>query len=57
MVGAWGNGLAIIDVSDPTNPGAPVYRHTSGSNSGVYVTGGYAYVADGHNGLEIFKIW
>ncbi|UCD84959.1 MAG: VCBS repeat-containing protein, partial [Deltaproteobacteria bacterium] len=49
-------GLAIIDVSDPTNPGAPVYRNTSGHSYGVYVTGNYAYVADWRSGLAIIDV-
>ena len=50
------SGLAIIDVSDPANPGAPVYRDTSGWSGGVYVTGGYAYVGDGPSGLAIIDV-
>ncbi|UCD85368.1 MAG: hypothetical protein JSU92_04010, partial [Deltaproteobacteria bacterium] len=50
------SGLAIIDVSDPTNPGAPVYRDTLGNSYGVYVTGGYAYVADWGSGLAVIDV-
>ncbi|UCD83376.1 MAG: VCBS repeat-containing protein, partial [Deltaproteobacteria bacterium] len=39
------SGLAIIDISDPLNPGTPVYRDTLGVSYGLYVTGGYAYLA------------
>ncbi|UCD83885.1 MAG: hypothetical protein JSU92_11445, partial [Deltaproteobacteria bacterium] len=51
------NGLAIIDVSDPANPGTPVYRaFPPGDSRGVYVTGEYAYVADGPSGLAIIDV-
>ncbi len=50
------NGLAIIDVSDPANPGTPLYRDTTGQSYGVYVTGGYAYVADYDSGLAIIDV-
>jgi hypothetical protein len=49
-------GLAIIDISDPTNPGIPVYVDTTGGADGVYVSGDYAYVADGGSGLAIIDI-
>jgi hypothetical protein len=49
-------GLAIIDVGVPANPGTPAYRDTSGDSHGVYVTGGYAYVADGNSGLAIIDV-
>ncbi|MHA1534210.1 MAG: hypothetical protein ACTSP8_05710 [Promethearchaeota archaeon] len=38
------SGLAVIDISDPTNPGTPVYEDTTGYAMGIYVSGGYAYV-------------
>jgi hypothetical protein len=50
------NALAIIDVSDPANPGTPVYRDTRGYNKGIYVTGGYAYVGAGASGLAIISV-
>ncbi|UCD85062.1 MAG: chitobiase/beta-hexosaminidase C-terminal domain-containing protein, partial [Deltaproteobacteria bacterium] len=50
------SGLAIIDVSDPANPGTPVYRDTSGNSYGVFVSGGYAYVGDGDSGLAIIDV-
>ena len=43
-----GSGLAIIDITDPTNPGTPVYKDTGGLAYGVTVVGNYAYVADGY---------
>jgi hypothetical protein len=50
------SGLAIIDVSDPANPGAPVYRGTTGSAVGVTVSGSYACVANGESGLAIIDV-
>jgi hypothetical protein len=49
-------GLAIIDITDPTNPGAPVYRNTYGDAQAVYVSGNYAYIADYEDGLAIIDI-
>ena len=43
-------GLAIIDVSDPTNPGSPVSMDTSGKASDIDVVGNYAYIADVFSG-------
>jgi len=48
--------LAVIDISDPTNPGTPVYEDTTGSANGVYVSGDYAYVGDGASGLAVIDI-
>ncbi|MHA1375254.1 MAG: LVIVD repeat-containing protein [Promethearchaeota archaeon] len=44
-------GLAIIDISDPTNPGTPIYMDLHGITwaQAVYVSGNYAYVA--YNGI------
>jgi len=53
---AEGFSLMVIDVSDPTNPGTPVYEDTTGWARGVYVSGDYAYVADGDSGLAIIDI-
>ena len=50
------SGLAIIDVSDPANPGTPVYMDTTGYALGVAVRGNYAYVADGPSGLHIIDV-
>ena len=49
-------GLAIIDISDPTNPGTPVYKDTSGNARSVFVAGDYAFVADMSSGLAIIDI-
>ncbi|OUT99705.1 MAG: hypothetical protein CBB92_05065, partial [Flammeovirgaceae bacterium TMED32] len=50
------SGLAIIDISDPTNPGDPAYSNTNGFARGLTVSGNYAYVADGNSGLAIIDI-
>jgi len=50
------SGLAVIDISDPTNPGTPVYENTMGWSYSVYVSGDYAYVADGGYGLAVIDI-
>ncbi len=50
------SGLAIIDISDPTNPGAPIYENTNGHAYDVYVSGDYAYIADWASGLAIIDI-
>ncbi len=63
------NGLVIINVSDPLNPSfAGNYIHpphapsvagaydTAGFAQGIAVAGGYAYLADGTNGLVIIDV-
>lgn len=50
------SGLAIINITDPTNPGAVTYRDTSDRAENVYVQGNYAYVADRLSGLAIINI-
>ena len=50
------SGLAVIDISDPTNPGTPFYEDTSGNAHDVYVSGDYAYIADGSSGLAVIDI-
>jgi len=54
-IAAYGLGLGIVDVSDPTNPGVPIYIW-SGTAVGVEVSGDYAYVAGDAHGLFIFDI-
>jgi hypothetical protein len=49
-------GLTVIDISDPTSPGTPVYMDTAGYAYGVYVSGDYAYVASGSGGLAVIDI-
>jgi len=50
------SGLAVIDISDPTDPGAPVYEATPEYAYGVYVSGDYAYLAAGNSGLAVIDI-
>ena len=50
------SGLAVIDISDPTNPGTPIYGDTTGDAYGVYVSGGYAYVGDYSSGLAVIQV-
>ena len=51
-----GSGLVVIDVSDPSNPGTPVYEDTTGDARDIFVSGDYAYVADRTSGLAIIDI-
>jgi len=50
------SGLAVIDISSPTNPGTPVYEDTTGNAYDVYVSGDYAYVADAFSGLAVIQV-
>ena len=45
-----------MDVSDPTNPRLVGSYDTPGRASGVVVSGDYAYVADGHEGLLVLDV-
>jgi len=49
-------GLAVVDISDPAHPEAPVYCVTLGTAYDVAVSGGYAYVADYTSGLTVVDI-
>ena len=51
-----GNGMAVMNISDPTNPTTPVFATFIGWAYGVYVNGDYAYVAAGNGGLRIIDI-
>jgi hypothetical protein len=55
-VADYDSGLAVINISDPTNPGTPVYEDTTGYAIGVYVSGDYAYVAIYGSGLAVIDI-
>jgi hypothetical protein len=55
-VAASASGLAIIDISDPINPGTPIYEDTTGGAVDVYVSGNYAYIADASSGLAIIDV-
>jgi len=43
-------------ISEPSNPILVGYLDTDGVAEGVHVSGDYAYIADGHNGLVIVDI-
>ena len=49
-------GLAVFDVSDPTNCVQVGGFDTSGSAVGVAVSGNYAYVADEYEGLQVVDV-
>jgi len=51
-----GPDLAIMDVTDPANPGTPVLATTAGNPVDVVVAGSHAYVADSVAGLTIIDI-
>jgi hypothetical protein len=48
-------GLRVIDVSNPANLREVGFFDTPGVAYGVYVSGNYAYVADGYGGLFILR--
>ncbi len=48
--------LQIINVSDPNNPVEVSCFDTEGETRSVYVSGNYAYLADGSDGLRIVDI-
>ena len=50
-----GDGLRIIDISDPKNPYEVGHYETGSYAKGVYVSGKYAYVADREDGLYILR--
>ena len=54
-VAANTSGLAILDISDPTNPGDPVYLSTLGQMYGVVVEGDYCYM-QARNGLTVVDV-
>ncbi|MCK4359459.1 MAG: hypothetical protein KAW92_12110 [Candidatus Cloacimonetes bacterium] len=49
-------GIAILDVSEPSNPSFVSDFPIAGLAQDVYVLGNYAYLANGEKGLEIFDI-
>ena len=49
-----GEGLAIIDVSIPSNPTEVDFLNTPGTAFNVSLEGGRVYVCDGNAGLRIF---
>jgi len=56
FVADGGDGLAVIDISDETNPQEVGRYNTGGTALGVAVFGDYVYVADDSNGLLIIDI-
>jgi len=48
--------LYAVEISELITPEAPVYEHTSGSSEGIFVSGNYAYIADGTSGLAVIDI-
>jgi hypothetical protein len=50
--------LAIIDISDPLNPGTPIYRSLGSASDprDVVVVGDLCYVADGTHGIAIINV-
>jgi hypothetical protein len=54
-VAAFGDGLHIVDVSDPANIRPVGWYDTPSSATGVTVFGEYIYVADTSGGLQILK--
>jgi hypothetical protein len=55
-VAAHSSGLAVIDVSNPTNCVQLGGCDTLGYAIGVAVSGNYAYVADATNGLQVIDV-
>lgn len=51
-----GNGLRVIDVSDPTAPRPVGLANTAGAPGAVAAAGRYAYLADGAGGLVIYRV-
>ncbi|MBN2242942.1 MAG: hypothetical protein JW793_09660, partial [Acidobacteria bacterium] len=51
------SGLAVVDVSDPYNPGSPVYRDTGGTSAcGIALTETHAYLAEDDFFMSIVDI-
>lgn len=53
---AGSNGLAVIDVTNTSNPQLNNVFNTTGIASDVVVNGGFAYVADSYNGMLILDV-
>jgi hypothetical protein len=48
--------LQVIDISNPANPQRVGGYDTSGNAQGVAVSGNYAYIADGEEGLQVIDV-
>jgi hypothetical protein len=53
---ALGNGLKVIDVSNPANPVLVGSNDTIGSPYGLAVAGNYVYVVDSKAGLQVIDV-
>ncbi len=51
-----GEGLQIIDISNPSSPQPAGYLELVGAGWDIFVSGNYVYYADGQNGLHIIDI-
>ncbi len=49
-VAVGSSGLAVINISDPLNPGEPIYYDTEYFAKDVYIDNGIAFVATGDAG-------
>ncbi len=49
-------GLAIINISDPTNVSVPIYKDTPGIAHNIVIEGDFAYIADNFHGLAVINI-
>lgn len=59
FVAAYNDGLVIINVTDPLNPGSAVYQSTRGTAYDLFVQDGYAYIAEviaGSGGLTVVDV-
>lgn len=50
------HGLRVVNVTDPANPAIIGSCDTPGGTTGVFVSNGYAYVADGSEGLQVVNV-
>jgi hypothetical protein len=50
------SGLWTIDIQDPTNPQGISFYTQGGRAQGVVISDGYAFLANGVNGLRVFNI-
>ena len=48
--------MAVIDISNPSNPSSPIYENTTGTTQGVHIDGDFAYIADELSGVAIVNI-
>ena len=54
-MGDWDSGLKIINISNQANPVSAGGFNTPGHAGGVFVGGGYAYIAD-YSSLQILYV-